>query len=356
MTAEFMKGNVAIVHAARRAGCRCFFGYPITPSSEALEEAMRCDMKNLAGEIGVALQGEAEAGVGFMCYGAAATGERVFTVTSGPGMVWLQDAINYCATSEIPVVIIDAMRGGPALGNIYPSQSDYRSTVRPGGNGDYNIIVLAPSSVQELCDLTYEAFDLADLWRSPVIILTDGLLGQMKESVTLPPWKNTVTEKPWALRGAKNRDPNRIVPFNLEIAGLEAVNRKLQDKYRRITESEIRYESIGPENNDLLVISFGLSGRIMKSVLPLAEAQGISMRLIRPVTLWPFPTAAIREAAGKTKKILVAELNYGQMLDDVRIAAENIVPISFYGKGGGSIFGTAELLSVVKNTMSVKEA
>jgi 2-oxoglutarate/2-oxoacid ferredoxin oxidoreductase subunit alpha len=344
MIKKFMKGNEALVYAADLAGANFFAGYPITPSSEVPELAIPFFLSK--GK--VAIQMESEAAVGFALYGAGAAGALAFTATSGPGMGWLQDSINYMSTAEVPAVIVDIMRGGPALGNIAPSQADYREAVEGGGNGDYRAIVLAPSSVQELVDLTYKAFGLAQDWRIPVIVLGDGLMGQMKESVVLPEPVAMRNIAPWALTGAEDREPNRFIPFDLEPEGLERMNARLQAKFREIEKNEKYFELVDAADPEVLVVAFGTAARICKSAVKKAAAEGIKARLFRPISLWPFPEEALRLAANGVKKVLVVEMNCGQMLKDVRLALGRDTKIEFYGRPGGVVPGANEILGQIK--------
>jgi len=344
----FMKGNEAVIEGAIAAGCKAVLGYPITPSTEGLEYAVK-RMRQIGG---IAKQMESEAAVSHALYGAGAVGIRAMTITSGPGFNWMHDAVDYMATSEVPTNIIDIMRGGPALGNIAPSQSDVRSA-KGGANGDYRTIILAPSSVQNLADFTFLAFELADKWRNPVFVLGDGMLGQMKETLILPEPITELPEKPWRLSGAKNRPPNKFIPFDLNPAGLEAINKKLDRKYNQIKETEIRYEAINIKKPDILVVAFGLVARIIKSVIKEAEKENLSIGLIRPITLWPFPDEVINQAAERTNKILVVEMNMGQIVDDVRLAVNGKTPVKFYGRAGGLITTTEEITEKIKEVLNI---
>lgn len=354
-----ISGNEVMVLAAKAAGVKAFFGYPITPASEGCHLAMEI--------IPVARQAESEAAAGFMMYGAAIAGERVFTITSGPGLVWMQDAISYMACVELPGVFVNVMRGGPALGNIQPSQSDYWQAVYGGGNGDYQTIVLAPSSVQELADLTILAFDLADTWRNPVVILSDGYLGQMEEPVVLPDQIGNLPPKLWKLDGCKGREPRQMVPFDIGTEGLEEINKTLQKKYARIVQTEQRHEEINIEGAEILVVAFGMMGRTMEEVVEEAAKEGIRVGLVRPVTLWPFPRRAVREATRTAKQVLVVEMNCGQMETDVCLAlgphchnhtlqqpevTEPEVsfkgPVHFYGRSSGIVPGVREILEQIR--------
>lgn len=344
----FMKGNEAVIEGAIAAGCRAVLGYPITPSTEGLEYAV-IRMKQIGG---IAKQLESEAAVSHALYGAGAVGIRAMTITSGPGLNWMHDAVDYMATAEVPTNIIDIMRGGPALGNIAPSQADVRS-VKGGANGDYRTIILAPSSVQDLADFTFLAFELADKWRNPVFVLGDGLLGQMKETLILPEPIIKLPEKPWRLSGAKNRPPNKFIPFDLDPVGLEVINKKRNQKYNRIKETEVRYEAINIEKPDVLVVAFGLIARTMKSVIKEAEKESLSVGLIRPITLWPFPDEIINRAADKTNKILVIEMNMGQIVDDVRLAVNGKAAVKFYGRAGGIVLTSEEIKEEIKNVLDI---
>ncbi len=336
MAKELLKGNIAFAEAAIRAGCEAYFGYPITPQTEALEH-----MAKRMPELGrVFLQAESEVAAINMVYGAACSGVRVMTSSSSPGVSLMMEGVSYIAGSEVPVVLVDIMRGGPGLGNIAPSQSDYNQMVKGGGHGDYKCIVLAPASIQELIDLTYEAFDIAEKYRSIVVILADGSLGQMMEPAELPEMLplRPVEERPdWALVGAKNRTPNVITSIYLDPKELESFNLKLVEKYKQIEMNEVRYREIETDDAEILIVAFGTSGRIAQSALEIARQAGTKVGLLRPISLYPFPYDRLTELSKSVKTILVVEMNAGQMIDDVRLAVEGRVPVEFYGRLGGVV-------------------
>ncbi len=336
MKKDLLKGNVAFAEAAIRAGCEAYFGYPITPQTEALEHMAR-RMPELGRTF---VQAESEVAAINMVYGAASSGVRVMSSSSSPGVSLMMEGISYIVASEVPVVLVDIMRGGPGLGNIAPAQGDYTQMVHGGGHGDYRIIVLAPSTVQELIDLTYEAFDIAERYRTVVAVIADGSLGQMMEPAVLPPMKQVRkrSERPeWALTGAKGRDKNIITSIYLEPLDEEAFNQKLLEKQALMEENEVRYVEQDVEDAEILVIGFGTSGRVSQTAVREARERGIKVGLLRPISLYPFPEQRIRELAPKVKEILVVEMNAGQMLQDVRLAVEGVTPITFYGRMGGVI-------------------
>jgi 2-oxoglutarate ferredoxin oxidoreductase subunit alpha len=333
---ELLKGNVAFAEAAIRAGCEAYFGYPITPQTEALEH-----MSFRMPELGrVFLQAESEVAAVNMVYGAACAGVRVMTSSSSPGVSLMMEGLSYIAGSEVPVVLVDVMRGGPGLGNIAPSQGDYNQMVKGGGHGDYKQIVLAPATVQELIDLTVEAFDLAEKYRTIVVVLADGSLGQMMEPAELPEMRpvRPFEERPgWALTGAQGRDPNIISSIYIDPVEEEIFNRKLVQKYALIEANEVRFQEKYLQDAEIAVIAFGTAGRIAQSSVKAAREEGIRVGLFRPISLYPFPYQAIREMAERVRRILVVEMNAGQMIDDVRLAVEGKVPIEFYGRLGGVV-------------------
>ncbi len=339
-----MKGNEALGEAAIQAGCRFYFGYPITPQNE-LPAYMARRLPEVGG---VFIQAESEIGAINMVIGAAAAGVRVMTSSSSPGISLKQEGISYLAGMELPSVIVNMVRGGPGLGNISPSQADYFQSTRGGGHGDYRTLVLAPSTVQELADLTVEAFDLADRYRNPVLILGDGLLGQIMEPLVMPPPVDpaTIPAKPWAVTGAAGRPRNIIRSLYLAEGVLEQHNERLAEKYREM-QREARGEFWGDEDVPLVVVAFGSAARIARSALAKANAAGKKVALYRPVTLYPFPSADLaRRARGRT--LLVFELNQGQMVEDVRLAvAGGGEPVHFYGRTGGSVFTPEDLLASI---------
>lgn len=351
MAKELLKGNVAFAEAAIRAGCEAYFGYPITPQTEALEH-----MSKRMPELGrVFLQAESEVAAINMVYGAACAGARVMSSSSSPGVSLMMEGLSYIAGSEVPVVLVDVMRGGPGLGNIAPSQGDYHQVVRGGGHGDYRSIVLAPATVQELIDLTAEAFDLAEKYRTIVIILADGSLGQMMEPAELPPMRpiRPHKERPsWALTGAKGRTPNVISSIYIDPNEEEVFNLKLMEKYRQIERDEIRYREWMLDDAQMAIVAFGTAGRIAQSAVSAAREEGIRVGLLRPISLYPFPYERVREVADQVKAMLVVEMNAGQMLDDVRLGVEGRVPISFYGRLGGVVPLPDEVLAEIRKLSS----
>lgn len=338
-----LKGNEAIAHAAIRCGCDGYFGYPITPQSEVLETLAELKPWETTGM--VVLQAESEVASINMLYGGGGTGKRVMTSSSSPGIALMQEGISYMAGAEVPGLIVNVQRGGPGLGTIQPSQSDYNQATRGGGNGDYNVIVLAPASVQEMADFVDLSFELAFRYRNPVMILSDGVIGQMMEKVVLPPYKPRRTDEqiqkecPWASNGMglKKRGPQVITSLELDPAVMEKKNLALQEKYRRIAENEVRYEAKSTDDAEYLIVAFGSAARISQKAMENARAQGMKVGLFRPITLWPFPEKEIREAARKVKGILVVEINAGQMIFDVRAAVEGTVPVEHYGRLGGIV-------------------
>ncbi len=347
MPKELLEGNVAFAEAAVRAGCEAYFGYPITPQTEALEH-----MARRMPELGrVFVQAESEVAAINMVYGAASAGARVMTSSSSPGVSLMMEGLSYIAGSEVPVVLVDIMRGGPGLGNIAPSQGDYNQIVKGGGHGDYRPIVLAPATVQELIDLTVLAFDLAEKYRWIVIILADGSLGQMMEPAEMPPMRpvRPVAERPaWALTGARGRDPNVISSIYIDPVLEEQFNFKLMRKMRQIEADEIRLRETLTEDAEIGVVAFGTAGRIAQSAVKAAREEGIKVGLLRPISLYPYPFEAVGQLSRRVKSLLVVEMNGGQMLDDVRLAAEGRVPVSFYGRMGGIVPMPDEVLDAIR--------
>ncbi len=353
MSKILMKGNEAVAEAAMRAGCRLYFAYPITPQSELIEYMAKMMPK----VDGTFLQAESEVAAINMVYGAAGCGKRVMTSSSSPGISLKMEGISYIAGAELPAVIVNVQRGGPGLGDIQPSQSDYFQAVKGGGHGDYRLIVLAPSSVQEFADMAADAFDLADKYRNPVMILSDGLLGQMMEPVE---FRTAKTQEEMDQLGKQHNSwcicPNEdgaakhhheINSLEIDPVVLEKHVIDLYAKYAVIEKDEIRYDTYNvSDENEILCVAFGSASRIVKSAINELKAQGKSVGLIRPITLWPYPTEAIVKAIGpKVKQVYVFELNTGQMLDDVKIAVEGRVPVRFWGKVGGIVFTPAEIQS-----------
>jgi 2-oxoglutarate ferredoxin oxidoreductase subunit alpha len=334
MAKELLKGNIAIAEAAIRAGLQAYFGYPITPQTELLER-MALRMPELGRTF---LQAESEVAAINMVYGAAAAGVRVMTSSSGPGISLMQEGFSYIAGSEVPVVVVNVMRGGPGLGNIQPTQSDYNQMTKTTGHGDFRSIVLAPSTVQEAIDLTVLAFDLADKYRTLVFLAADGMLGQMMEPAELPPLQALPTTPPdWALTGAKGRPKNSITSLYLGAENLKKHNDRLQAKINHIRTAEVRYEPLMTYDADFLVLAFGTAGRIAKTAIREARRQGMRVGLFRPITLFPFPTAQLEKLAKQAAAILVVEMNAGQMVEDVRLAMQQQVPVHFFGYTGGVV-------------------
>lgn len=341
MSKELMKGNEAIAEAAIRAGCRLFFGYPITPSTEVVEYLA----KHLPKAGGTVLQGEDEVASINMCYGAATTGARVMTASSSPGFSLKQEGLSYLAAAELPVVVVNVNRCGPGLGGLGPAQSDYFQCTKGGGHGDYRLIVLAPSKGQELYDYTMLAFDLADKYRTPVCLLTDGFLGQMMEPIELKERPATeLPEKDWKTDGCRGRAKRKIASYALTNEIGEANNLHWEAKFARIREAEQRWESFYAEDAEYLLVGYGTCGRIAKSAVLKAREQGHKVGLIRPVTLWPFPQEAFVNLGG-LKGILTVELNSGQMIEDVKLAVECRVPVQLCRRQGGMLPSENEILA-----------
>lgn len=339
-----MKGNEAIAEAAIRAGCRYFFGYPITPQNE-LPAYMSRQLPLVEGTY---LQAESEVAAINMVFGASGAGARVMTSSSGPGISLKMEGISFLAASELPAVIVNIMRGGPGLGGIQPAQSDYFQAVKGGGHGDYRTIVLAPQSVQEAVDLTYQAFELADKYRTPVMILGDGMIGQMMEPVVFPKYieLEDLPAKDWATTGTKGiRKPNVIHSLGLIPEKLEAQNQKLQAKYKEINNKEVQVELENVEDSDYIFVAYGTTARICRSAYKLAREQGLKAGLIRPISLFPFPTEIIGRYAEQAKLMLTVEMSCGQMVEDVRLASNGNCPVYFYGRSGGMIPQVADVLS-----------
>ncbi len=336
MAKELWEGNAAIAEAAIRAGLEAFFGYPITPQTEVLEHFS----KRLP-ELGrVFLQAESEVASINMVYGAACAGARVMTSSSSPGVSLMQEGFSYIACSEVPAVVTNIMRGGPGLGNVQPAQGDYFQAVKSAGHGDFHMIVLAPSNVQEAIDLMVLAFDLAEKYRTIVMFVADGSIGQMMEPAEMPPMRPVRPPEEraeWALTGAQGREPNIITSLYLGAENMERVNIRLQAKLREIEKNEVRWKEYSTEDADLLLVAFGTVGRVCQTVVREAREQGLKVGLLRPITLWPFPGQRIAALAEQVKGILTVEMNAGQMVEDVRLAVEGRCPVRFYGRMGGPI-------------------
>ncbi len=351
-----MKGNEAIANAAIRCGTDAFFGYPITPQSEIIETLSALKPWETTGM--VVVQAESEVASINMVYGGGGAGKRVMTSSSSPGIALMQEGISYMAGAEIPGVIVNVQRGGPGLGTIQPSQSDYFQATRGGGNGDYYVIVLAPNSVQEMADFVDLAFELAFKYRMPAMILSDGVIGQMMEKVVLPPFKPRRTEEevlrecPWATFGRKNgREPNILTSLELKPEVMEQRNLHLQEKYQRICDTEVRYETQHMEDAGYVIVSFGSAARIGEKAVELAREQGLKVGLFRPITLWPFPSKQIAEVAKGKKGILVSEINAGQMVEDVRLAINGAVRVEHFGRLGGIVPEPEEIVNALKEKL-----
>jgi 2-oxoglutarate ferredoxin oxidoreductase subunit alpha len=341
-----LRGNEVIAEAAIRAGCQCYFAYPITPQGELVEHMAR-HMPRLGRTF---IQAESEVAAINMVYGAAAAGVRTMTSSSSPGISLKQEGISYIAGSNLPAVIVNVVRGGPGLGNIAPSQCDYFQAVKGGGHGDYHMIVLGPSTVPEAGELTMLAFELSDRYRTPVMILADGLLGQMMEPIELPEPVDVdrLPPKPWAATGARGRDPNIILSFDLSPENLKRMNLELQAKYAEIRKKEVRWEEMETSDADIVIAAYGTIARIAKTVVRMARSEGIRLGLFRPITLWPYPYEPLRALTGRTRTILTVEMSAGQMWEDVRLAVAERAATPLYGEMGGVVPTPKSILSEVK--------
>ncbi len=353
---RLMKGNEAVAEAAIRAGADGYFGYPITPQSEVLEYLMAEKPYERTGM--VVLQAESEVAAINMVYGGASCGKKVITSSSSPGISLKMEGISYMAGAELPAVIVNVVRGGPGLGTIQPSQGDYFQAVKGGGHGDYRMIVLAPASVQEMCDFVPLGFDLAFKYRNPIMILSDGVIGQMMEKVELfesrPRWtdEEVIKNAPWATTGrTKDRQRNIITSLDLDPSKQEKHVNKLYAKYNQIEKDEVRFETFQCEDADYILVAFGSSARICQKAVDLGRAMGIKMGLVRPITLWPFPKQIIKDLAKKVKGMLVVEMNMGQMIEDVQLAAGCNIPIEHFGHVGGIIPAPDEVVEVLKKKL-----
>ena len=357
---KLMKGNEAIAHAAIRYGVDGYFGYPITPQSEVLE--------TLAAEMPwettgmVVLQAESEVSAINMIYGGAASGKAVMTSSSSPGVSLKQEGLSYIAAAELPALIVNVMRGGPGLGTIQPSQADYFQATKGGGHGDYHLIVLAPATVQEMADFVGLGLDLAFKYRTPAMILADGVVGQMMEKVVLPPYKPRRTDEeireqcPWAVTGKYGRPHHNVVTsLEMDSTAMEKNNIRLQETYKKIAETEVRFQEYFIEDAEYLIVAFGSVARICLKAIEDAREQGMKIGLLRPITLWPFPTDEIKRLAGQVKGILTVELNAGQMIEDVRLAVDGKVPVHHFGRMGGIVPNPGEILdALLKNFPDAK--
>lgn len=346
---RLMKGNEAIAEAAIRAGVDGYFGYPITPQSEILEYLMEANPFETTGM--VVLQAESEVAAINMVYGGAGCGKKVMTSSSSPGISLKQEGISYIAGAELPCLIVNVVRAGPGLGTIQPAQSDYFQSVKGGGHGDYHLIVLAPSSVQDMADFVELAFDLAFKYRNPVLILSDGAIGQMMEKVYLKPFKQRSTVFPeWATTGkGSSRERNIITSLDLDPDGQEDFNHKLQAKYEEIRKNEVRFEEFQCNDAEYILVAYGTSARVCQKSVQIAREQGIKAGLLRPITLFPFPSARINELAGKVKGILSVEMSAGQMVEDVLLSVNGKVPVKHFGRMGGVITTPDEVIEKLKS-------
>lgn len=339
-----LRGSEAIGEAALRAGCSCYFAYPITPQNELPEYMARrmSEMKNVS-----FLQSESELAAINMVFGASSTGARVMTSSSSPGVSLMQEGISYLAAMEFPAVIVNIVRGGPGLGNIAPAQSDYFQATRGGGHGDYRCIVMAPAYLQEAVDLTYRSFDLADEYRIPVIVMGDGMMGQMMEPVVLPAYRKDLPKKEWAIRGAGKGQSRFLRSLLLDVYVLEDHNWKLYRKYEKIKRKEVRFEEFGTEDADYAVIAYGTAARIARGAVNRLRQSGLKVGLFRPITLWPFPSEPLRQMARSIKRVFVFEMSMGQMVEDVRLALEGKAEVDFYGRPGGVVVTPFELARII---------
>jgi Pyruvate:ferredoxin oxidoreductase and related 2-oxoacid:ferredoxin oxidoreductases, alpha subunit len=340
-----MKGNEAVAEAAIRAGVAAYFGYPITPQTELLEYMS----KRMPEEGRAFVQAESELAAINMVYGAACTGQRVMSSSSSPGVSLMMEGISYIAGTELPAVLVDVMRGGPGLGNIAPAQADYNQIVHGGGHGDYHAIVLAPASVQESVDLMSTAFDLSEKYRSVVVLLTDGSIGQMMEPCEMPPFQPMKTQFPeWATNGAQGREKRILTSINLDPAAQEVTNFRLMRRWQEIEANEVRYKTYFMEDAKFAVTGFGSCGRLALSAVRAARAEGIPVGLIRPITVSPFPKQLFEELSHKLEALLVVEMNNGQMLEDVLLTTQNRLPVEFYGRMGGIVPFPDEVLEEIR--------
>ena len=341
-----MKGNEAIAEAAIKAGCMHYFGYPITPQTE-IAAYMAKRMPKIGGTF---LQAESEVAAINMVYGVAAAGFRVMTSSSSPGVSLKQEGISYIAGADLPALIVNVQRGGPGLGGIQPSQSDYFQATKGGGHGDYRLIVVAPASVQEMADLTVKAFDLSEKYRVPAMLLADGTMGQMMEPVELPEPEKTEYDISWAVRGTKGERKHNIVnSLYLKPEILEQTNFERYERYKKIEENEVMYEEFMMEDAEYCVVAFGIAARVAKNAIVAARKQGIKVGLIRPITLWPFPKKVLAEAANKVKGFLSVELSMGQMIEDVKLAIDCKKPVHLCNRTGGMIVSPEEVLEAIEN-------
>ncbi|MBO5216140.1 MAG: 3-methyl-2-oxobutanoate dehydrogenase subunit VorB [Alistipes sp.] len=355
---KLMKGNEVIAHAAVRCGCDGYFGYPITPQSEVMETLMELEPWKTTGM--VVLQAESEVSSINMVYGGAATGKKVMTSSSSPGVSLMSEGLSYIAASELPCLVVNCQRGGPGLGTIQPSQGDYFQACKGGGHGDYHLIVLAPASVQEMHDFVGLGFDLAFKYRNPAMILADGAIGQMMEKVVLAPQQPRRTQEEllaqcgkWATTGkGERKEQNICTSLELQSELMEKINERMQAKYREIEQNEARWEEIECEDADYIIVAFGSSARICSATVEMARKEGLKVGLLRPITLYPFPTKPIEALAERgVKGFLSVELNAGQMVEDVRLAVEGKAPVKHYGRMGGMMFNPQDVLDELKDKL-----
>jgi 2-oxoglutarate ferredoxin oxidoreductase subunit alpha len=353
METKLMKGNEALAEAAIQAGCDAYFGYPITPQSEVLEYLA----KEMPKHNRIVIQAESEIASINMIYGAAGAGFRAMTSSSSPGISLMQEGISYLAGAELPCLIVNVNRAGPGLGTIQPGQGDYFQSVKGGGHGDYKMIVLAPSSVQEMADFVFIGFDLADKYRNPVLILSDGAIGQMMEKVTFGKFKPNKVDKPWATVGKPaTRERNYITSLLIQPEKLEKSNQKLVAKYKTIQENEVRFEEMNTDDAEYLIVAYGLCARICHKAVNIAREKGIKVGLLRPITLFPYPAKRLAELAEKTKFMLTVEMNAGQMIEDVKLSVNGKVPVEFYGRMGGMIPNPEEIVEQLENLIQNSHA
>ena len=344
MYTQLTKGNEAIVKAAVLAGCRAYYGYPITPASE-IAEAAALYLPQVGG---VFVQAESEVGAANMLFGAASAGVRAMSASSGPGISLMQEGFSYIAGAELPCVVADIMRAGPGLGNIEPEQGDYNQVVKGGGHGNYRTLVLAPASAQEMADLTTLAFDLADQYRNPVVLLTDGYIGQMMEPVRFAEPIPVPPPPAWAVTGTAATRPNLITSIYLEFDAMERHVRNLEAKYQRAEREAVRAERWRTEDADVVLVGYGIVGRVLKAVVEMGRTRGLALGLLRPITLYPFPVEALRDLSRRAKAFLAVEMSTGQMRDDVRLALEGRRPVELYSRVGGNVPSAEEVLAFIE--------
>jgi 2-oxoglutarate ferredoxin oxidoreductase subunit alpha len=351
---KLMKGNEALAEAAIQAGCDAYFGYPITPQSEVLEYLAR----EMPKYDRIVMQAESEIASINMVYGAAGAGFRAMTTSSSPGISLMQEGISYMAGAELPCLIVNVNRAGPGLGTIQPGQGDYFQSVKGGGHGDYKMIVLAPASVQEMADFTFLGFDLADKYRNPVLILSDGAIGQMMEKVQFLPYtRPTIDKSSWATTGKpKNRNRNYITSLYIQPERMEQQNLKLEAKFKQIRDNEVRFEETNTGDAEYLFVAYGLSARICQKAMDIAREKGIRIGMLRPITLYPYPYQRLEELATQVKMMLSVELNSGQMVEDVRLAVNGKVPVEFYGRMGGMMLTPEDVVHHLENLIQYHHA